>query len=92
MVYYEYMSGDNPEPTSEVVEELNIKHVRNAKPVEKKKYVVTEGAARKSTDESIGSEGIFKNGKVYKPGDEIELDEATAKNFIELGEVEDVSS
>ena len=32
--------------------------------------------------------GLFKNGKQYEPGDEIELDEKTAANFLALEEVE----
>ena len=39
---------------------------------------------------SRGSEGIFKNGTIYKPGDEIELGEQTAARFLELGEIENV--
>lgn len=34
-------------------------------------------------------DGLFKNGKQYKKGQTIELTEATAKNFVDLGEVEE---
>lgn len=74
----------------EVVEEFSVKHVKNAPVLPRKTYVVNEQAAREATEEFAGSEGIFKNGKVYKPGDEIELDEATAERFKSLGEIKDV--
>lgn len=64
----------------EVVEEFTIKRVKNAPAVERKMYRVT------------AETGIFKNGKAYNQGDEIELDINTAANFKELGEVEDVES
>lgn len=32
--------------------------------------------------------GLFKNSKTYKPGETLELDEKTAKGFLELGELE----
>lgn len=44
---------------------------------EKKSYTVASKA------------GLFKNGKQYKQGDQIELDEQTAKNFIASGDIED---
>lgn len=31
---------------------------------------------------------LFKNGKLYKKGTKVELDEQTAKNFKRLGEIE----
>lgn len=81
-------TSDNKQ--GEVVEELNIKRVVGADPEPQAKYRVTEKAARESTEDSIGSEGIFKNGTIYKPGDIIELGDKTAARFKELGEVEDV--
>lgn len=81
---------------NQVVEELNIKRIANAKAEKQGTYRVTEKAARDDVlDEdgeivSRGSEGIFKNGNIYKPGDEIELGEQTAARFLELGEIENV--
>lgn len=62
----------------------------------KKKYIVTDKTVRDDIlnedgeIESRGSEGIFKNGQLYKPGDEIELDDQSAENFKQLGEIKDV--
>lgn len=33
-------------------------------------------------------DGLFKNGRLYEKGETIRLDELTASNFMELGEVE----
>lgn len=61
----------------------------------RRSYVVTDKAARPDVEledgtVSIGSEGIFKNGTLYKPGEQIELDEQSAANYKALGEVADV--
>lgn len=62
----------------QVVEEVNIRHIKNAGIPDRKTYRVTTET------------GLFKNGTQYNQGDQIELDELTAANFKELGEVEDV--
>lgn len=54
-------------------------------------YRVTDAATRATTDESVGSEGIFKNGKTYAPGATLELTAKTAQPFIDLGVLELVS-
>lgn len=57
---------------------------------ERREYRVTELAAREETEESAGSEGLFKNGQVYKPGEIIELNVASAQASLDLGEIEEV--
>jgi hypothetical protein len=57
----------------------------------RKLYRVTDKVVREATDESNGSDGLFKNGKVYAPGETIELDEKTAAGFLALGEIEEVA-
>lgn len=37
----------------------------------------------------IAEDGLFKRGKLFEQGDEIELEEKTGERFKELGEVED---
>lgn len=50
---------------------------------------ITEGNELARKEYVVTSEsGLFKNGKQYKPGSVVELDEDTAGRFIELGEVE----
>lgn len=55
-------------------------------------YRVTGKTVRKDTKESNGSEGLFKNGRLYKPGDIVELTEKSAEAYIALGEVEPVNT
>lgn len=61
--------------------------------VKRKVYIVTDQTRRDDVlddngdIESHGSEGIYKNGQLYKPGDEIELDENTAANFLANGDI-----
>lgn len=57
--------------------------------VERKTYIVTDQTVREATEESVGSDGLFKNGKVYKPGEQIELDEQTAASFLANGDIEE---
>lgn len=49
--------------------------------------LISEPAPERKTYVVTAEDGLFKSGKKYKKGDEIELDELTAKNFKELGEV-----
>lgn len=35
----------------------------------------------------VSEAGLFKNGKQYDAGDQVELDEKTAQNFIENGDI-----
>ena len=55
---------------------------------ERRQYRVTALAARPSTEESAGSEGLFKNGRIYKPGELIELNVASAQASLDLAEIE----
>lgn len=79
-----------------LTDDIQVVHTLGAKgdkPVERKTYVVTDKAARPTLVDqdknliSNGSNGIARNGRVYKPGDEIELDDISATNFLALGEV-----
>lgn len=74
----------------EITDEAGAQDVVGGEPTVRKQYRVTDKAARAATDESAGSEGLFKNGQIYKPGDSLELDEKTAANYIALGEVEEL--
>jgi hypothetical protein len=56
---------------------------------ERRLYRVTEAAARPESFESRGSEGLFKNGRIYRPGETIELNVASAQASLELGEIEE---
>lgn len=63
--------------------------------VVRKTYIVTDKVVRPTlVDEegnllSNGCNGIMKNGYLYRPGDEVELDDNTARGFLLLGEVEE---
>lgn len=74
----------------EITDEAGIQDATGAPAAPRKQYRVTDKVVRESTNESNGSEGLFKNGQVYKPGDTLELDEKTAANYIALGEVEEL--
>lgn len=84
------MAPKTPTVHEHVDGDLQFKLTKNAGEVERQSYRVTDKAARASTEESVGSEGIFKNGQIFAPGDLIELDEQSAANYKVLGEVEDV--
>lgn len=45
-------------------------------------------APERKTYKVTAENGLFKNGQQYNMGDKIELDEKTAQNFMEIGEVE----
>lgn len=59
-------------------ESVRLEITRNVPLPERKLYRVT------------AESGLFKRGQLFAPGEEIELDEATAASFKVLGEVEDV--
>lgn len=62
----------------EIKDEITITQEADTVPETWKKYRVT------------AEDGIFKRGKLWTKGEEIELDPATADRFKALGEVEDV--
>lgn len=48
----------------------------------------TEGEPVRRTYVVKAKDGLFKRGQLYKEGDEIELDEPTAANFLRLKQIE----
>lgn len=49
---------------------------------------VAPGTVERKPYKVLTEAGLFKNGKHYKTGSTVELDEATAANFIAIGDVE----
>lgn len=78
--------------TGELRAELNPAHhgAQLQADAPRKEYVVTNQTVRDDTDESTGSDGIFYDSKLYKPGERIELDAHTAAQFLALGDIEEV--
>ena len=65
-----------PDSTEQkVVERVVIEVTRDAGVPERHDYIVTS------------ENGLFKNGQQYNKGDTIQLDDATASNFIAVGDV-----
>lgn len=61
-----------------------------ANPRDEAQAEVTPGEETGRKSYTVVSEaGLFKNGKQYKKGSTVELDEATAANFIAAGDVEE---
>lgn len=57
---------------------------------ERKQYRVTDQVVRDEAYESLRSDGLHKNGRIYKPGELIELNVASAQAALANGDIEEV--